>query len=231
MARENRGCFVWLISLKKSCNERFARFRNRLRQRYYARRGKTLDPVTLLNETGTADMVVGKIAGKANKVVPQNLSYKNDDVVDIESATVRETTADDKLVEEYVTYIIDKAADTLRQELPCNTTPVTVMPDDDNISLSSSIISQIADMAVTESLSNIVADADVNHSAIRAPRTVKEFKDKKKRKETTCICVYVCFVLLFRFDFLLCLVCFAFLVFIVLHLFFPCSAQASILYL
>jgi hypothetical protein len=52
-----------------------------MRQRYYARRGKTLDPVTLLNETGTADMVVGKIAGKANKVVPQNLSYKNGIVV------------------------------------------------------------------------------------------------------------------------------------------------------
>ncbi|XP_060581691.1 uncharacterized protein LOC132738243 [Ruditapes philippinarum] len=183
MASENRGCFVWLISLKKSCNERFARFRNRMRQRYYARRGKTLDPETLLNETGTADMVVCKIASKSNKVVPQNLSSKNDDNVDTENTTVTEiiandkTTADDKLVAEYVTCIINKAADTLRQELSNNTIPVTVSPADDNISLSSSIISQIADMAVTESLSNIVMDADINQSATRAPRTVKEFKE------------------------------------------------------
>jgi hypothetical protein len=35
---------------------------------------------------------------------------------------------------------------------------------------------EIADMTVTESLLNIVTDADINHSAIRAPRTVKEFK-------------------------------------------------------
>ncbi|XP_060564781.1 uncharacterized protein LOC132723990, partial [Ruditapes philippinarum] len=176
MASENRGCFVWLISFKKTCNERFARFRNRMRQRYYARRGKTLDPETLLNETGNADMVVCKIASKSNKVVPQNLSSKNDDVVDNEIATVTETTTGDKLVEEYVTWIIDKAADTLRHELPSNTTTVTVWPADDNISLSSSIISQIADMAVTESLSNIMTHADINHSAIRASRTVKEFK-------------------------------------------------------
>jgi hypothetical protein len=46
------------------------------------------------------------------------------------------------LVAEYVTYIIDKAADTLRQELPSNTKTVTVKPADDNISLSSSIISR-----------------------------------------------------------------------------------------
>ncbi|XP_060581698.1 uncharacterized protein LOC132738248 isoform X1 [Ruditapes philippinarum] len=177
MASENRGCFVWLISLKKSCNERFARFRNRMRQRYYARRGKTLDPETLLNETGNADMVVCKIASKSNKVVHQNMSSVNDDVVDNENSTVIEVTVDDKLVEEYVACIIDKAADTLRQELPSNTETVTVRPADDNISLSSSIISQIADMAVTESLSNIVADADINHSAIRAPRTVTEFKE------------------------------------------------------
>ncbi|XP_060606611.1 uncharacterized protein LOC132758923 [Ruditapes philippinarum] len=177
MARENRGCFVWLISLKKSCNERFARFRNRMRQRYYARRGKTLDPETLLNETGNADMVVCKIASKSNKVAPQWLSSLIGDVVDNESTTVKETTSDDKLVEEYVTCIINKAADTLRQELPSNTTTLTVRPADDNISLSSSIISQIADMAVTESLSNIVMDADTNYSAFRAPRTIKEFKE------------------------------------------------------
>jgi hypothetical protein len=45
-----------------------------MRQRYYARRGKTLDPETLLNETGNADMVVCKIASKSNKVAPQWLS-------------------------------------------------------------------------------------------------------------------------------------------------------------
>jgi hypothetical protein len=56
---------------------KFARFRNRLRQRYYARRGKTLDPETLLNETGTADVVVVKTVSKSNKVVPENLSSKN----------------------------------------------------------------------------------------------------------------------------------------------------------
>ncbi|XP_060572518.1 uncharacterized protein LOC132730574 [Ruditapes philippinarum] len=183
MASENSGCFIWLISFKKSCNERFARFRNRLRQRYYARRGKTLDPETLLNETGTADMVVGKIASKSNKVVPQKLSSKNDDAVDTEITTVTEiiaddnNTADDILVAEYVTSIINKAADSLRQELPSNTTTVTVRPADDNISLSSSIISQIADMAVTESLSNIVTYADINQSAIRKAKTIKEFKE------------------------------------------------------
>jgi hypothetical protein len=48
-----------------------------MRQRYYARRGKSLDPETLLNETGTADMVVCKIASKSNKVVPENVSSKN----------------------------------------------------------------------------------------------------------------------------------------------------------
>ncbi|XP_060605546.1 uncharacterized protein LOC132758042 [Ruditapes philippinarum] len=128
MASDSRGCFVWLISFKKSCNERFARFRNRLRQRYYARRGKSLDPETLLNETGNAEMVVCKIANKSDKIVPQNLSSHNDDVVDNENSAVIEVTADDKLVEEYVTYIIDKAADTLKQELPSNTNTVTVMP-------------------------------------------------------------------------------------------------------
>ncbi|XP_060605472.1 uncharacterized protein LOC132757988 [Ruditapes philippinarum] len=122
-------------------------------------------------------MVVCKIASKSDKVVPQNLSSVNDDVVDIESVTVIETTEYDKLVVEYVTYIIDNAADTLRQELSSNITTVSAKPADDNISLSSSIISEIADMAVTESLSNIVMDADINHSAIRAPRTVKEFKE------------------------------------------------------
>ncbi|XP_060576713.1 uncharacterized protein LOC132734028 [Ruditapes philippinarum] len=122
-------------------------------------------------------MVVCKIASKSNKVVHQNMPSVNDDVVDNENSTVIEVTVDDKLVEKYVTCIIDKAADTLRQELPSNTKTVTVRPADDNISLSSSIISQIADMAVTESLSNIVADADINHSAIRAPRTVTEFKE------------------------------------------------------
>ncbi|XP_060551673.1 uncharacterized protein LOC132713203 [Ruditapes philippinarum] len=177
MDTENPGCCVWLISFKKSCNERFARFRNRLRQTYYARRGKTLDPETLLNETGTADMVVVKTVSKSNKVVPENLTSKNDDAVDTENTTVTETEADDRLVEDFVACIIDKAADTLRQELPSNTTAITVKSADDNISLSSSIISQIADMAVTESLSNIVMDADINHSAIRAPKTVKEFKE------------------------------------------------------
>jgi hypothetical protein len=52
-----------------------------MRQRYYARRGKTLDPETLLNETGTADMVVCKIASKSTKVVPENLSSKNGIVI------------------------------------------------------------------------------------------------------------------------------------------------------
>ena len=53
---------------------KWARFRNRLRQRYYARRGKTLNPETVLNETGTADMVVEKIHHRSNKVVPQQPS-------------------------------------------------------------------------------------------------------------------------------------------------------------
>jgi hypothetical protein len=39
-------------------------------------------------------------------------------------------------------------------------------------------LTEIADMAVTESLSNIMMDADINQSAIRAPRIVKEFKGK-----------------------------------------------------
>ncbi|XP_060572519.1 uncharacterized protein LOC132730575 [Ruditapes philippinarum] len=126
-------------------------------------------------------MVVGKIASKSNKVVPQKLSSKNDDAVEI--TTVAEiiaddnTTEDDRLVAEYVTGIINKAADSLRQELHSNTTTVTVRPADDNVSLSSSIISQIADMAVTESLSNIVTAANINQSAIRKAKTIKEFKE------------------------------------------------------
>jgi hypothetical protein len=47
-------------------------------------------------------------------------------------------------------------------------------------------LTEIADMAVTESLSNIVMDADINHSAIRAPRTIKEFKGKNfVKKDST----------------------------------------------
>ncbi|XP_060563286.1 uncharacterized protein LOC132722757 [Ruditapes philippinarum] len=128
-------------------------------------------------------MVVCKIASKSTKVVPENLSSKNDEAVASKITTVTGTAADDEsmaddiLVEEFVTRIINKAADTLRQELPSNSTTVTVKRADDNSSLSSSIISQIADMAVTESLTNIMTDADINQSAIRAPRTVKEFKE------------------------------------------------------
>lgn len=46
------------------------------------------------------------------------------------------------LVEEYVMYIINKAVDSLRQEVHHNTHTAILKPADDNISLSSSVISR-----------------------------------------------------------------------------------------
>ncbi|XP_053408813.1 uncharacterized protein LOC123560797 [Mercenaria mercenaria] len=184
MAEENHGCFAWLISFKNSCNERWARFRNRFRQGFFVIKGEVLDPETLLNETGARDMVIRKTPYKSNQVVPQSLApvtAVKDDAILIENASLTETTDEDfdTLVGEYVFCIIDKAADSLRQASPGNTKSIREKSADDGVSLSSSIISQIADIAVTESLSNVVLEDDVNHSAIHdaRPKTIKEFME------------------------------------------------------
>ena len=38
------------------------------------------------------------------------------------------------------------------------------------------LIAEIADIAVTESLSNVVLETDINHSALRNVKTLSEFK-------------------------------------------------------
>ncbi|XP_053395164.1 uncharacterized protein LOC123524132 [Mercenaria mercenaria] len=184
MAKESSGCFAWLFSLKTSCNERWARFRNRFRQRFYARRGQTVDPATVLNETGTRDIVITKTPYKTNKVLPLNLAtaavVKEDQSVPEQYPHAAETDKGfDHLVDEYVLCIIRNAADSLRQASHSSTHIVMDNVADDKVSLSSSIISQIADTAVTESLTNIVLEADINYSAIHVTkaRTVKEFME------------------------------------------------------
>ncbi|XP_045173522.2 uncharacterized protein LOC123535058 [Mercenaria mercenaria] len=171
MEKENTGCFAWIVSLKQSCNERWARFRNRLRRRFYARRGQNIDLSTIVNETGTRDMVITKTPYKKNKVLPEDLAAprpnENECPVDVGSASATGLNEDfEKLVGDYVSRIIAKAADTLlmeRQPLLGNKNVILENSADD-ISLSPSIISQIADTAVTESLSNIL-EANMNQSA------------------------------------------------------------------
>ncbi|XP_053386495.1 uncharacterized protein LOC123537765 [Mercenaria mercenaria] len=176
MAKESSGCFAWVISLKRSCNERWARFRNRFRQRFYARRGQTVDPTTVLNETGTSDMVISKTPYKSNKIVPLNqavMAVQKDDlgVTDEHAPTADADNDFDKLVGEFVSCIINSAADALKQTSLSNTVVVIENVADDNVSLSSSIISQMADTAVTESLTNILTEADINHSASHYARS------------------------------------------------------------
>ncbi|XP_053407360.1 uncharacterized protein LOC123547974 isoform X2 [Mercenaria mercenaria] len=182
MPKESTGCFAWIVSFKQSCDERWARFRNRLRRRFYARRGQRIDPSTIVNETGTRDMVISKSPYKTNKVLPENLVAPKTTVTEYSVAvgSVAATGLDDvfeKLVGEYVSGIIIKAVDTLRLErwTPLSSTNVTVDNSADRVSLSSSIVSQIADIAVAESLSNILLDTNINQSAIR--KTIKEFME------------------------------------------------------
>ncbi|XP_053407361.1 uncharacterized protein LOC128559513 [Mercenaria mercenaria] len=184
MPNERTGYFTWIVSFKQSCNERWARFRNRLRRRFYARRGQRIDPSTIVNETGTRDMVISKSPNKTNKVLPENLAAPKTTVTEcsVDVGSVSTTGLDDsfeKLVGEYVSGIIIKAVDTLRLErwTPMGSTNVTVDNSADRISLSSSIVSQIADIAVAESLSNILLDTNINQSAIR--KTIKEFMVQK----------------------------------------------------
>ncbi|XP_045172044.1 uncharacterized protein LOC123534065 isoform X2 [Mercenaria mercenaria] len=158
MDNENCGCFAWIVSFRQSCNERWARFRNRLRRRFYARRGQTIDPSTIVNETGTRDMVLSKTPYKTNKVLPESLAA---------------TMAAEK-VEEYVSCIVAKARESLLMEtqaVPGNKN-VIVENSADYISLSSSVISHIADIAVTESLSNALLESNINQSSIH--RDIKE---------------------------------------------------------
>ncbi|XP_053399801.1 uncharacterized protein LOC123559105 [Mercenaria mercenaria] len=179
MDKESTGCFAWIVNFKQSCNERWARFRNRLRRRFYAPRGQTIDPSTIVNETGTMDMVITKTY-KTNKILPESLAAPGttakecpEDVVTAPATGINEGV--EKLVGEYVTGIINNVARTLcmeRQALPGNTN-VIMENSADNVSLSPSIISQIANIAVAESLSNIVLESDVNQSAIH--RDIKEF--------------------------------------------------------
>ncbi|XP_053372851.1 uncharacterized protein LOC123561880 [Mercenaria mercenaria] len=99
----------------------------------------------------------------------------------LKNAPPTETTYEElkTLVGEYLSCIIDKAADSLRQTSPSNTKSIKEKSAYDGVSLSSSIISQIADIAVTESLSNVVLEDDVNHSAFHdaRPKTIKEFME------------------------------------------------------
>ncbi|XP_053384933.1 uncharacterized protein LOC123536999 [Mercenaria mercenaria] len=179
MAGEKSGCFTWCVRLKEACNERWARFINRLRRRFYARRGQRVDPASVLNETGTKDMVLSKTPRKSNIVIPDILAGNS---VTVEPLSVGCATEKDfdKQVEEYVARIIQTAADTLMSEaqLLSNTRIITVNTED-NVSLTSSVISQIADIAVTDSLSNIAMESDINQSAINLNklRRIEELMD------------------------------------------------------
>ncbi|XP_053374799.1 uncharacterized protein LOC123533120 [Mercenaria mercenaria] len=182
MEKESTGCFAWIVSLKQSCNERWARFRNRLRRRFYARRGQTVDPSTIVNETGTRDMVITKTPYKKNKVLPEVLATPraNEECpMDAESAQATGIHENfEKLVGDYVSRIISNAADTLLTERQASLGNKNVILENtaDDISLSPSIISQIADTAVSESLSNIL-ESNLNQSAIH--NTIKEFMVQK----------------------------------------------------
>ncbi|XP_053386614.1 uncharacterized protein LOC123538791 [Mercenaria mercenaria] len=103
----------------------------------------------------------------------------NPDVIEEHALTADADKDFDKLVGEYVSSIIHSAADALKQTSLSNTVVVMENVADDNVSLSSSIISQMADTAVTESLTNILIEADINHSAICNARskTVNEPRD------------------------------------------------------
>ncbi|XP_053399800.1 uncharacterized protein LOC123557514 isoform X2 [Mercenaria mercenaria] len=179
MDKESTGCFAWIVNFKQSCNERWARFRNRLRRRFYARRGQTIDPSTIVNETGTRDMVITKTY-KTNKILPESLAAPGTLVKECPGnvGRVPATESNDdfeKQVGDYVAGIISNAAHTMcmeRQALLGNTN-IIMDNSADNVSLSPSIISQIANIAVAESLSNIVLQSNINQSAIH--RDIKEF--------------------------------------------------------
>ncbi|XP_045172042.2 uncharacterized protein LOC123534064 isoform X2 [Mercenaria mercenaria] len=180
MDNENCGCFAWIVSFKQSCNERWARFRNRLRRRFYARRGQTIDPSTIVNETGTKDMVLSKTPFKTNKVLPESLAatMTTEKVCPVVAGSVPATGSNEdfeKLVGEYTSCIIANARETLLMEKQASHGNKNVIVENfaDNVSMSSSVISHIADIAVTESLSNAVLESNINQSAIH--RDIKEF--------------------------------------------------------
>ncbi|XP_053400644.1 uncharacterized protein LOC128557358 [Mercenaria mercenaria] len=147
MNKENTGCFAWIVNFKQSCNERWARFRNRLRRRFYARRGQTIDPSTIVNETGTRDMVITKTY-KTNIILPEGLAAPGTAAKECPGAVCEPVTGInegfEKHVGEYVSGIITHAAHTLcmeRQALLGNT---NIIMDNSavNVSLSPSIISR-----------------------------------------------------------------------------------------
>ncbi|XP_045192255.2 uncharacterized protein LOC123548782 [Mercenaria mercenaria] len=184
MEKENTGCFAWIVSFKQSCNERWARFRNRLRRRFYARRGQTIDPSTIVNETGTKDMVISITPYRRNKVIPERLVDPRATGKELpeDAGSVLATETDEsfeKQVGDYVTCIITKATDILLQERQASLGNQNVIVENsaDAIPLSPSIISQIADIAVTESLTNIVLKSNINQSAIH--NTIREYMVQK----------------------------------------------------
>ncbi|XP_045176464.2 uncharacterized protein LOC123536998 [Mercenaria mercenaria] len=179
MSGEKSGCFTWCVRLKEACNERWARFINRLRRRFYARRDQRVDSASVLNETGTKDMVLSKTPRRSNIVIPDILAGNSVTDEPLNVAIVNDKDIDMQ-VGEYVARIIQTAVDSLKScaQLLSNTRIITVNADD-NVSLTSSVISQIADIAVTDSLTNIVMENDTNQSAIKGmkSRTSAEFMD------------------------------------------------------
>ncbi|XP_060588001.1 uncharacterized protein LOC132743496 isoform X2 [Ruditapes philippinarum] len=172
---EKTGCFTWCVRLRDVCNKRWARMMNRLRRRLHGRRGQRVDPETIIDETGARDMVLTK----SYIVIPDILASK-----DTGTDTPRDRAINDqdfdRQVEEYVAGILKSEVDTLTSDsqLLSNTKLIKVDADD-NISLTSSVISQIADIAVTQSLSAIAMEADINQSANKhnKPKTFSDFID------------------------------------------------------
>ncbi|XP_060571291.1 uncharacterized protein LOC132729533 [Ruditapes philippinarum] len=123
MAEEDKtGCFAWCVRAKQACNKRWARTMNRLRRRFYARRGQRVDPETDLDEAGARDMVLSK-----NYIdIPDMFAAKD---------TV---TADD-----CVARLLQAAAEKLASEAQLlNNRNVIQMDADDNISTTSSVTSR-----------------------------------------------------------------------------------------
>ncbi|XP_053399807.1 uncharacterized protein LOC123557517 isoform X2 [Mercenaria mercenaria] len=158
---------LFLFAMTSSCLRKYihawARFRNRLRRRFYARRGQTIDPSTIVNETGTRDMVITKTY-KTNKILPESLAAPGTIAKECPGAVCEPVTGInegfEKLVGEYVACIINKAAHSLCIERLVSLGNTNIIMDNsaDNVFLSP----KIANIAVAESLSNIVLESDIN---------------------------------------------------------------------
>ncbi|XP_060600789.1 uncharacterized protein LOC132754210 isoform X2 [Ruditapes philippinarum] len=145
---------------------------NRLRRRLHGRRGQRVDPETIIDETGARDMVLTK----SYIVIPDILASKDTGIDTPRDMAINDQDFD-RQVEEYVAGILKSAVDTLTSDsqLLSNTKLIKVDADD-NISLTSSVISQIADIAVTQSLSAIAKETDINQSANK-PNKPKAYSD------------------------------------------------------